>query len=149
MTRIAPETRTFARTLRREMTPAECRLWGQLRELNRMLGTHFRRQAPVGPYIADFADLGRRLVIEVDGAGHGGERDAVRDAWFSAQGFAVLRFWNPDVGENLEGVMQGILDALEGTLPGGSPPTPSLPHEGGGRRPISAATKPDGGKVSR
>ncbi len=136
MTEIAPETRAFARALRNDMTRAERRLWGRLRELNRMLGTHFRRQAPVGPYIADFAELGRRLVIEVDGAGHGGARDAARDAWFARQGFAVVRFWNPEVEGNLDGVVQAVLDALEGTLDplAGSPPTPSLPHEGGGRR---------------
>ncbi len=134
VTGIAPQTRAFARVLRREMTRAERRLWGRLREVNRMPGTHFRRQAPVGPFVADFADLGRRLVIELDGAGHGGARDTVRDEWLASQGFKVVRFWNPEVEENLDGVMQAVLDALEGTLSDGSPPTPSLPHEGGGRR---------------
>ena len=130
MTRIQPQTRQNARHLRHEMTRQERLLWSRLREVNRMLGTHFRRQAPIGPYIADFADLGRRLMIEVDGSGHGGERDARRDAWFVAQGFRVVRFWNPEVDENLEGVMQMILDAVGVD----GPPPPSPPHEGEGRR---------------
>lgn len=128
MTRIAPHTRTRARALRKDVTPQERRLWTQLRELNRMIATHFRRQAPVGPYIADFAELSRRLVIEVDGGGHGGPKDQVRDAWFAAQGFRVLRFWNTDVGGNLEGVTQVVLDALD------APPPPAPPHEGEGSR---------------
>jgi very-short-patch-repair endonuclease len=95
------------------MTPQERRLWQHLRDLNRQLGTHFRRQAPIGPFIADFCDFGRRLVIELDGGGHGGPRDARRDSWFQAQGFDVLRFWNADVQGHLDGVMQRILDAIE------------------------------------
>jgi very-short-patch-repair endonuclease len=113
MTRIAPHTRSRARALRADLTPQERRLWIKLRQLNRMVASHFRRQAPIGPYIADFAELGRRLVVEVDGGGHGGARDQARDAWFAAQGFAVLRFWNMDVDGNLDGVMQVVLDALE------------------------------------
>jgi very-short-patch-repair endonuclease len=116
------------------MTGAERRLWRRLRELNRMLGTHFRRQAPLGPYIADFAELGRRVVIEVDAAGPGGVHAAEPDAWFATQGFSVVRFRTPEVEGNLEGVMQAILDMLERTSAEGSPPTPSLPREGGGRR---------------
>lgn len=127
MTKIAPITRTRARELRRDMTRQERRLWPKLRDLNHSIATHFRRQAPVGPYIADFADLGRRLVIEVDGGGHGGERDKARDLWFAAQGFAVLRFWNTDVDGNLEGLMQVVLDVLER-----GPPPPAPPHEGEG-----------------
>lgn len=129
MTRIAPHVRARARDLRRDMTLQERKLWQKLREVNRMLGTHFRRQGPVGPWIADFVELGRKLVIEVDGGGHGGPRDQVRDGWFAGQGFTVLRFWNGDVKGNIEGVMQVVLDVLEGC-----PPPPSPPHEGEGRR---------------
>ena len=114
MTGIHPITRQRARKLRAEMTPQERMVWARLRDLNRMLGLHFRRQAPIGPFIADFADLGRRLVIEIDGGGHGGERDLRRDEWLSAQGFQVLRFWNPEVSGNIEGVMQVIFDAVDG-----------------------------------
>ena len=132
MTGISPHTRNRARDLRRDMTPQERTLWMKLREVNRMMATHFRRQAPVGPYIADFAEFGRRLVIEVDGGGHGGARDQSRDAWFGGEGFRVLRFWNADIDGNVEGVMQVVLDALEA-----SPPPPSPPHKGEGSRDVA------------
>ena len=133
MTGIHPITRQRARKLRAEMTQQERRVWAKLRELNRMLGLHFRRQAPIGPFIADFADLGRRLVIEIDGGGHGGERDQRRDEWLAAQGFQVLRFWDPEVSGNIEGVMQLVLDAVDGeSLAEGVPPTPIPSPRGGG-----------------
>ena len=134
MTLIAPHTRANARRLRNDPIRQERRLWRKLRELDRVLGTHFRRQAPVGPYVADFAEFGRRLVIEVDGGGHGGPRDQERDAWFAGEGFAVLRFWNAEVDGNIEGVMQVVLDALEAC-----PPPPSPPHEGEGSRDTAGA----------
>jgi len=134
MTGIHPTTRANARKLRHEMTPQERQLWAKLRELNRMLGLHFRRQAPIGPFIADFADLGRRVVIEVDGGGHGGLRDVARDEWLVSQGFPVIRFWNPEVSGNLDGVMQLVLDAL-GPLDEAPPPHPSPTRgEGGAER---------------
>ncbi len=129
MTRIAPHTRACARELRKDMTSQERKLWRQLQQLDRSVGTHFRRQAPVGPYIADFAEFGRRIVIEIDGSGHGGARGAARDAWFVGEGFTVLRFWNAEVDGNIEGVMHVVLDTLEAC-----PPPPSPPHEGEGRR---------------
>ena len=130
MTGIHPITRQRARKLRAEVTPQERRVWVKLRELNRMLGVHFRRQAPIGPFIADFADLGRRLVIEVDGGGHCGERDVARDEWLSAQGFQVLRFWNPQISGNIEGVMQMIFDAVGGESLADAP-HPIPPPRGG------------------
>lgn len=133
VTRIAPHTRVRARELRRDMTPQERRLWRRLHELNRMLGTHFRRQAPVGPFIADFVEFGRKLVIEVDGGGHGGARDQAREAWLRGEGFAVLRFWNPEVDGNVEGVMEKVLGALEVY-----PPPPAPPHGGEGRRGLGS-----------
>jgi very-short-patch-repair endonuclease len=133
MTGIHPITRARARKLRAEMTPQERLVWAKLRELNRMLGLHFRRQAPIGPFIADFADLGRRVVIEIDGDGHGGERDRRRDEWLASQGFRVLRFWNPEVSGNIDGVMQVIFDAVDGeSLAKGVPPTPIPSPRGGG-----------------
>jgi very-short-patch-repair endonuclease len=77
-------------------------------------------------------------VIEVDGGGHGGARDAARDAWLASEGFRVLRFWNAEVDGNLEGVMQQVLDTLEAC-----PPPPAPPHEGEGRRG-AAGGAPDG-----
>jgi len=133
MTNIHPITRQRARKLRAEMTPQERLVWAKLRELNRMLGLHFRRQAPIGPFIADFADLGRRLVIEIDGGGHGGERDRQRDEWLGSQGFQVLRFWNPEVSGNIDGVMQVIFDAVDGeSLAEGVLPIPIPSPPGGG-----------------
>ena len=133
MTGIHPITRAKARKLRHEMTPQERKLWAKLRELNRMLGLHFRRQAPIGPFIVDFADLGRRVVIEVDGGGHGGPRDVSRDEWLASQGFRVLRFWNPEVSGNIDGVMQVIFDAVDGeSLAAGVPPAPIPSPRGGG-----------------
>jgi very-short-patch-repair endonuclease len=131
MTGIHPITRANARKLRHEMTPQERKLWAKLRELNRMLGLHFRRQAPIGPFIADFAELGRRLVIEVDGGGHGGARDQQRDEWLMSQGFRVLRFWNPEVSGNIGGIMQLVLDTV-GPLDDAPPPHPSPPPRGEG-----------------
>jgi very-short-patch-repair endonuclease len=120
------------------MTPQERRVWLKLRELNAMLGLHFRRKAPVGLFVADFLEFGRRLVIEVDGGQHGGRRDDMRDAWFTGQGFAVLRVWNADVDRNIDGVMQTILDALDAA----PPPHPS-PTKGEGGHPLSTSTPRD------
>jgi very-short-patch-repair endonuclease len=146
MTGIHPITRHQARKLRHEMTPEERMLWTKLREVNRMLGLHFRRQAPIGPFIADFAELGRRVVIEVDGGGHGGPRDVARDEWLSSQGFQVLRFWNPEVSANIEGVMQVIFDAVGGeSLADAPPPHPSPTRgEGGAERQALRGTADQG-----
>ena len=77
---------------------------------------HFRRQAPIGPYFADFAHLGAKLVVELDGAQHGmapgQRRDAVRGAYLREAGYRVLRFWNNEITDNLEGVVEAILAAL-------------------------------------
>ena len=117
MTRIVPEIRANARRLRREMTPEERRLWGALRDLNRTRGTRFRRQAPIGRFILDFADLGLRLAVEVDGGQHalpdGAAVDALRDNWLRTQGFSVLRVWNADVWADLEGVMHVVTRAVD------------------------------------
>ncbi|PZQ98096.1 MAG: endonuclease domain-containing protein [Cereibacter sphaeroides] len=113
MSRISPITRSRARELRAEMTPQERQVWAGLRDMNRAMGTHFRRQAPIGPFIADFVDYGRRLVVEIDGGQHGGSDDAARDRFLRAQGFRVLRFWNSDVTGNLDGVLQVVLEAVE------------------------------------
>lgn len=109
MTRITPQTRARARELRRNMTDAEKAVWRGLRDLNRSFGFHFRRQAPIGPYIADFADYSAHLVIEIDGGQHNAAADKPRTDWLKTQGFDVLRFWNRDVADNIEGVLERIL----------------------------------------
>lgn len=128
--------RDRARKLRAEMTPQERSLWHRLREINRMIAANFRRQTPVGRHIADFAEFGRKLVIEVDGGQHGGPADVARDDWFRSQGFTVLRFWNSEVDANIEGVMQVVLDAMTGKVD--PPPQPS-PQGGGSAVALRAA----------
>ena len=93
------------------MTKAEALLWRAMRA-HRFADLHIRRQAPCGPYFADFLCHKARLVIEIDGATHSMDdelrRDARRDAWFAANGFTVLRFANVEVYENFEGVIETI-----------------------------------------
>ncbi len=84
-----------AKRLRSSQTEAELRLWYHLRA-HRFLGLKFKRQKPLGSYIADFVCLEYRLVIEVDGGQHNEQRlskDCERDIWLATQGFAVLKFW--------------------------------------------------------
>ena len=104
-----------ARSLRRDMTEAEHRLWWHLRRL-RVGEGHFRRQATIGPYFADFAHYQARLVVELDGSAHmesqTAAKDSARTRYLVAHGYEVLRFWNTDVLTNTEGVMTLIHDAL-------------------------------------
>jgi very-short-patch-repair endonuclease len=102
-----------ARRLRRNLTDAEARLWSVLRR-RQMEGRHFRRQAPIGPYIADFVCFAEALIIEVDGGQHAETtaRDQARTRWLEAQGFRVIRFWNHDVLANIEGVAETIRRVL-------------------------------------
>lgn len=110
--------RDFARRLRHDSTEAEHKLWQQLRA-RRFEGVKFRRQHPLGPYIVDFVCLERRLVIELDGGQHSeaASYDRQRDAWLEGQGFRVLRFWNNEVMQNLEGVLEAIHLALHSPSP--------------------------------
>ncbi|GLS77944.1 endonuclease domain-containing protein [Oharaeibacter diazotrophicus] len=122
-TSIDSVTRDRARRLRADMTGHEVLLWTKLRDL-RPYGANFRRQAPIGPYIADFAWLAGRLVIELDGDHHGhddGAKDRVRDAWLESRGFEVLRFWNNELTENLDGVLDTIFQKI---VEHGADPTP-------------------------
>ncbi len=109
-----------ARSLRKNMTPQEVKLWVNLRNL-KADGFHFRRQAPIGPFIVDFAEKTARLVIEVDGAQHGHAAnliaDAKRDQYLQNNGYRVLRFWNNDVDQELNGVMTKILETLSNPSP--------------------------------
>ncbi|PJG48714.1 hypothetical protein CAF53_11065 [Sphingobium sp. LB126] len=97
-----------AKTLRRNATESEKRLWNALRE--KLPGVKFRRQVPHGPYVADFLNFAGKLIIEVDGATHAErtEQDATRTRYFEAQGYQTLRFWNHEVMDNLEGVLTTI-----------------------------------------
>ena len=104
-----------ARVLRSRLTDAERKLWYALRD-RRFAGAKFRRQVPIGPYVADFLSYETRLVIEVDGGQHAeSAKHRRRDRWFADNAFRVLRFWNNDVHSNLEGVLMLITDALRAT----------------------------------
>ena len=106
-----------ARKLRNFSTKAELKLWNQLRARS-LDGRKFIRQHPIGPYIADFVCREKRLVIEVDGGQHSlNERDRSRDQWLVERGYKVLRFWNNEVLENIEGVLEAIKFALAETPP--------------------------------
>ena len=105
---------TRARQLRRNLTNAERRLWYRLRA-RRFFRCKFRRQVPIGPYVADFACMDARLIIEVDGGQHA-ERaleDKRRDRFLSEQGFVTVRFWNNEVLGNLDGVLQRLAEVLD------------------------------------
>jgi lysyl-tRNA synthetase class 2 len=114
--------RYFARRLRREATEAEHRLWSRLRA-RQLRGAKFRRQHPVGPFIADFCCAEARLVIELDGGQHADRREAdqKRTAALEAAGFRVLRFWDNEVFSNLDGILQRISEALDDPHPGPLP----------------------------
>jgi very-short-patch-repair endonuclease len=127
--------------LRRDTTDAERKLWWHLRRLPAG-GSHFRRQATIGPYFVDFACHAKRVVIELDGGQHGEElhvqRDLRRDAYMRTNGYRVLRFWNNDVMQNIEGVLELIAEAMSAPLPptpDPSPPLASLVGGGESKRP--------------
>jgi very-short-patch-repair endonuclease len=105
-----------ARTLRNAMSNAEAKLWQELR-LRQLDGVRFRRQHPIGRYIADFVCLEKRLIVEVDGEQHAHEahaaHDARRDAWLTAEGYRVMRFQTIEVYESLDGVVETIWGALQ------------------------------------
>jgi very-short-patch-repair endonuclease len=117
--------RQRAKKMRHEPTPAEHRLW-QILRAKRLGGFKFKRQLPIAGYIADFACLTHRLIVEADGGQHGeSTRDRERDAYLQQHGFRVLRFWNNEIFNNEEGVLLTILSALEHPLPcdaAGCPP---------------------------
>jgi|SRR5271167_22409 len=109
----------LARTLRRDQTIVEGQLWNRLRGAQ-MTGFSFRRQFPIGGFIADFCCRKSRLVIELDGSQHADDplqaaADKRRTAALEDRGYRVLRFWNEDISSNLEGVLEHILTELKKT----------------------------------
>jgi very-short-patch-repair endonuclease len=110
------------------MTDAESLLWQRLR-YTQLNGHRIRRQHPIGKYIADFACIERKVVIELDGGQHQDQvaYDEQRTSFLQENGWRVLRFWNNDVTGNLDGVLSAIAEAL-----GNSTPTLTLPLHGGG-----------------
>jgi very-short-patch-repair endonuclease len=154
---VSSNQRSRARTMRGAPTDSELRLWRLLRD-RRLNGFKFRRQVPLGPYIVDFLCVGAKLIVEADGSQHAeSPRDNVRDGYLERQGWKVLRFWNNEVVQNREGVLETIfahasrpssgpsghlLPEGEGALNGAfpreeevrqtAPPDPLLPRGEGG-----------------
>ena len=121
-----------ARRLRSNLTDAESCLWKRLRS-RQLLGIRFRRQAPIGKYVVDFISYEANLIIELDGGQHALQQayDERRTAWLESQGFRVLRFWNHDVLQKMDAVLEVVCGLL-------TPPTLSLPHKGGGHPSLCA-----------
>ena len=159
--RYSPKTLERARALRRNQTDAEGLLWHHLRS-KQLGGFKFRRQHPVGPYIADFICLSHKLIVEIDGGQHAEQkvRDSRRDAFLRGESYRVLRFWNNEVFENCFGVLERIFAALHGdkaadsgaggadrgsaTHPPPEPPTPDglavpTPPQGGSNWTVERA----------
>jgi very-short-patch-repair endonuclease len=122
-----------ARALRKNLTNAERLLWRSLRQF-KQAGVHFRKQVPIGQYIADFACHRAKIVVELDGSQHGLDKaveyDAERSAFLESRGYRVLRFWNDEVLVNLPIVTDFILAESITRLP----PPRNPPRGGGGER---------------
>ncbi len=131
LSRSDPRTNK-ARFMRKSMTLEERIVWSQLKELD--IKGHFRRQVPIGKYFADFAHLGAKIVVEIDGSQHGHPKgithDIHRTVFLESIGFQVLRFWNCDVLSNKDEVIATILSTLSMRQ---SPHPKSLPAASGGR----------------
>ena len=122
-----------SRELRANATDPERRLWAQLRA-RKVAGIRFNSQFPIGPFICDFVSRSAKLVIEIDGGQHNWDAaaDLARTRFIEARGFSVLRFWNNEVLENIEGVVATI-ERLLADMPS---PSPSRKREGSrGARP--------------
>ncbi|MCV3206669.1 endonuclease domain-containing protein [Mesorhizobium sp. YC-39] len=113
-TLLPPKHRANARSMRKVMTPAELKLWNELRA-HRLMGLGFRRQFPIAGYIVDFACSEKKLIVEVDGSQHAqGDAvagDAARTARLEQDGWTVLRFWNDDIIRDIDNVCQHIVIA--------------------------------------
>ncbi|WP_324781185.1 endonuclease domain-containing protein [Thiobacillus sedimenti] len=119
MTKPESSTLTKAKSLRTHQTEAEARLWYHLRA-HRFMGLKFKRQKPVGRYIVDFICWERRLIVELDGGQHAGQSsyDRQRDAWLRSQGYTVLRFWNHEVMQEMEAVLERMRCVIESSSQG-------------------------------
>ncbi|MEE2525397.1 DUF559 domain-containing protein [Hyphobacterium sp. HN65] len=125
MRKSEQRSRAFAKRLRNNLTNAETILWSRLRR-GGLNGQKFRRQHPIGPYIVDFACIQARLVVEVDGATHSTPDEVAYDRrrtrFLRKHGWFVYRATNPDIYENLNGVLEGIAAHLPPPPLRGPPP---------------------------
>jgi very-short-patch-repair endonuclease len=101
-----------ARPLRQRMTGAERTMWLQLRD-RKLGGFKFKRQWTIGQHVVDFCCIERRLVVEIDGGQHNTELDALRSTVLNKAGYRIVRYWNNEVDENLEGVLTNLLAKLQ------------------------------------
>lgn len=106
---------SIARRLRRRQTDVERNLWARLKS-KQIEGVKFRRQQPLGPYVVDFVCLEKKIVVEIDGGHHNEDdvslKDSDRAAWLVGEGYRVLRFWNNDVLNQMESVLEEIREAV-------------------------------------
>jgi very-short-patch-repair endonuclease len=112
--RTTPKIFGRAKQLHRNMTPSEAKLWARLRA-HRMKDVHFRNQYAIGNYVVDFCAPRRKLILELDGSQHleQQEYDDERTTFFESKGYRVLRIWNNEVMNDIEGVLRAIDLALE------------------------------------
>ncbi len=133
MADISRFKRERAKQLRSNNTEPEQALWRALKRIP-VYGSHFRRQVPIGPYVADFACLKARLIIELDGGHHSQDevvtKDEARTRWLEKEGYRVVRFWNAELSENMNGVLDTLYAALYGSPPSEAValPTPPRPY---------------------
>jgi very-short-patch-repair endonuclease len=110
--------RAAAKKLRAKTTPHERILWRALKQIP-LEGSHFRRQAPIGPYVVDFFCPARRLIIELDGGHHNSDDEAKRDIkrqrWLEQEGYRVIRFWNSEISADLNAVLERIYVEIHGS----------------------------------
>jgi very-short-patch-repair endonuclease len=125
---IVPVNKVRAHAMRSEPTKGERKLWWHLRHRLALPTSRFRRQVHLGRYIVDFASHGLKIVIEIDGGQHATQhkQDAMRTKFLESEGYRVLRFWNNEVLDNIDGVLEVIQSACLPT------PTPAPPHKGEG-----------------
>jgi very-short-patch-repair endonuclease len=131
---IVPRNKLRARSMGRIPTDAERKLWWHLRYRLALADTHFRRQVHLGRYIVDFLSHNLKLAVELDAGQHAEQmfRDAKRTKFLETQGYRVLRFWNNEVLQNIDGVLELIQSAILAT------PTPAPAHKGEGKRNTNA-----------
>jgi len=134
MSNIDRFRRERAKKLRSDATGPEQRLWRALKSIP-VYGSHFRRQVPIGPYVADFACLKARLIIELDGGHHSqngiAAKDEARTQWLEKEGYRVIRFWNAELIDNLSGVLETIYAGLYGSLQSEAMALPTPPRPAG------------------
>ncbi len=129
----------YARTMRKNATPWERKLWAQLKG-GKLDGYKFRRQQPIGSYIADFYNAEKNIILELDGSQHvNNNADKARDEALQNLGYRVIRIWNNDIDQNLEAVLIHIVDVLKHTPHRNAAYGVSTPPQGGSREPNSTS----------